>query len=131
MHAKEIVRRYSAEPAVFRNKALLISVNRSATETSLYEATRYAWRISKARAKEAEVILATLHGLIVGAFVAEGDWLDATAANFPGREDAPGRRGFVGREAPAEVRDLYVGKRVPDKYRKRGARGPIKYTWAS
>lgn len=90
MHAKEIIRRYSAEPAVFQHKALLISVNRTATETSLYEATRYAWKISKSKAKDAEVILATLQGLIVGAFVAD-DWLEATAENFPGREDVPGR----------------------------------------
>jgi len=60
MHAKEIIRRYSAEPAIFRHKALLISVNRSATETSLYEATRYAWKLSKSKARQAEVILATL-----------------------------------------------------------------------
>jgi hypothetical protein len=128
MHAREIIRRYSAEPAVFRHKALLISVNRTATETSLYEATRYAWKISKSKAKQAEVILATVHGLIVGAFVAD-DWLDATAANFLGRDDVPGRLGFVGREAPADIAKLYVGKRVPDQYRKRGAANPIKYTW--
>lgn len=129
MHAKEIIRRYSAEPAVFRHKALLISVNRSAAETSLYEATRYAWKISKSKATQAQVILATLQGLIVAAFVAE-DWLDATTANFPGRDDVPGRLGFVGREAPADIRALYVGKRVPDEYRKRGAANPIKYTWS-
>jgi hypothetical protein len=35
MHAKEIVARYRAEPAVFQHRALLISVNRSATEASL------------------------------------------------------------------------------------------------
>ena len=128
MHAKEIIRRYAAEPAVFRHRALLISVNRSATETSLYEATRYAWKISKSNAKQAEVILATLQGLIVGAFIAD-DWLDATAANFPGRDDVPGRLGFVGREAPADIKALYMDKRVPDKYRKRGAANPIKYTW--
>jgi hypothetical protein len=130
MHAREIIRRYSAEPAVFRHKALLISVNRTATETSLYEATRYAWKISKSKAKQAEVILATVHGLIVGAFVAD-DWLDATAANFLGRDDVPGRLGFVGREAPADIAKLYVGKRVPDQYRKRGAANPIKYTWSA
>lgn len=128
MHAKEIVRRYSAEVAVFQHKALLISVNRSATETSLYEATRYAWKISRPKAKQAEVILATLQGLIVGAFVAD-DWLSATAEHFPGREEVPGRLGFVGREAPPEVSALYVGKRVPDEYRKRGSANPIKYTW--
>lgn len=128
MHAKEIIRRYAAEAAVFQHKALLISVNRSAAETSLYEATRYAWKISRSKAQQADVILATLQGLIVGAFVAD-DWLAATSANFPGREDVPGRLGFVGREAPAEIRRLYVGKRVPDEYRKPGAANPIKYTW--
>lgn len=129
MHAHEIIRRYSAEPAVFQHRALLISVNKSATEaSSLYEATRFAWRINKSNAGQAEVILATVQGLIVGAFVAD-DWLDATAVNFPGHEDAPPRIGFVGGDAPAEMRELYVGKRVPDEYRKKGAVFPVKYTW--
>jgi hypothetical protein len=129
MHAKEIIRRYSAEPAVFKHKAILISVNRTATEVSLYEATRYAWKISKSKAEQSEVVLATVQGLIVGAFVAE-KWLEATAANFPGREEVHGRLGFEGRDAPAEIAALYVGKRVPDEYRKRGAANPIKYTWS-
>ncbi len=128
MHAREIMQRYAAEPAVFHHKALLISVNRSAFERSLYDATRYAWKISRSKAKAAEVILATAQGLIVGAFVAT-EWLAATAENFPDRGAAPGRFGFVGREAPPEIKQLYVGKRVPDEYRKRGAANPIKYTW--
>jgi len=130
MHANEIIRRYTAEPAVFRHKALLINVNKyaDAADRSLYEATRYAWKIAKSKAKQAEVILANLQGLIVGAFVAD-EWLDATAENFPGRDDRPGRLGFKGRKAPPDITGLYVGKRVPDEYRKRGAANPIKYTW--
>lgn len=131
MHAREIVRRYSAEPAVFRHKALLISVNRSAAERSLYDATRYAWKIDMRKAKQADVILSTMQGVIVGAFIAH-DWLEATAANFPGRAEGdgvPGRFGFVGEEAPADLKKIYVGKRVPDEYRKPGAANPIKYTW--
>jgi hypothetical protein len=129
MHAKEIITRYCAEPAVFQHRALLISVNRTATETSLYEATRYAWKISKSKAEKAEVVLATRQGLIVDAFIADR-WLEATALNFPGRADVPGRLGFVGHEAPSDITGLYVGKRVPDEYRKRGAANPIKYTWS-
>ena len=128
MHAREIVSRYCAQSAVFRHRALLISVNRSATETSLYEATRYAWKISKPKAGQAEVILATRQGLIIGAFVADR-WLAATETNFPGRDERPGRMGFVGNAAPEELGRLYIGKRVPDEYRKRGAANPIKYTW--
>lgn len=128
MHAKEIIQRYAAEPAVFRHKAMLISVNRSAAGTSLYEATRYAWKVGLSKAQQAEVILATLQGLIVGAFIVQ-EWLPATSENFPGREDVPGRLGFIGEEASPQIRDLYVGKRVPDEYRKRGSANPIKYTW--
>jgi hypothetical protein len=130
MHAKEIIQRYCAEPAVFHHKALLINVNRSATETSLYEATRFAWKISKSKAKGAEVVLATQQGMIVGAFTPHR-WLEATAANFPDRGEVAGRIGFIGEEAPPAIRALYVGKRVPDEYRKPGAANPIKYTWGS
>lgn len=129
MHAQEIIRRYSAEPAVFRHKALLINVNRSASERSLYDATRYAWRLDRRKAAQAEVILATRLGLIVGAFVAQR-WLEATPENFPDLIDpGPGRVGFIGHQAPREIQQLYIGKLVPDKYRKRGSANPIRYTW--
>jgi len=128
MHAEEIIRRYSAQPAVFRHKAILITVNRTATETSLYEATRYAWKIDKTKARHAELVLAAVRGLIIGAFVPE-EWLDATEANFPGRESRPDRIGFLGHEADPDIAKLYVGKRVPEAYRKRGAANPIRYTW--
>jgi hypothetical protein len=130
MHASEIIARYCAEPAVFVHKAILISVNIAAKETSLYEAVRYAWKLKKSTAEQADVILATVRGEIVGAFVAHR-WLEATAENFPGRVTAPGRYGFEGEEAPADVVARYVGKRVPDEYRKPGAANPIKYTWHS
>jgi hypothetical protein len=128
MHAKEIISHYCAELAVFKHKALLINVNISATETSLYEATRFAWRIDRARAEQAEVALAIRQGLILDAFIPRL-WLPATSANFPGHEDAPRRFGFEGEQASDAIRNLYVGKRVPDEYRKRGAQFPIKYTW--
>lgn len=128
MHAKEIVRRYCAEPAVFQHKALLICVNRTAAERSLYDATRYAWKLKKSKAEQADVILAVQQGLIVGAFIAH-HWLEAISTNFPLFEDRPGRFGFEGEEAPEDVKKLYVDKRVPDEYRKPGAANPIKYTW--
>jgi hypothetical protein len=128
MHAQEIVRRYSAPVAEFKHRAILISVNRSASEHSLYEAVRFAWKLNRDRVRDAELVLATLKGLIIGAFVPD-EWLEATCANFPGRSDEAGRLGFVGYEAPNQVRSFYVGKRVPDEFRKPGAANPVKYTW--
>ena len=128
MHAQEIVNRYQADVAEIKRRAILINVNRSATETSLYEATRYAWRIAVKKAQRAEVVLAVRQGIIVGVFIAE-KWLPATPENFPGREPVEGRHGFIGTEASDSIRKMYAGKRIPDKYRKKGAANPIKYTY--
>ena len=128
MHADEIVERYQMEEAEFEHKALLINVNHSSESSSLYEATRYAWRVSVKKAKRAEVVLAVTRGTIIGAFVVD-DWLTADEEHFPGREPMKDRHGFVGREASPEITKLYYRKRVPNEYRKRGASNPIKYTY--
>ena len=128
MHAQEIIYRYKAEPAVFKHQAILININRTALEMSVYEATRYAWRISKKKAEQAEIIVAVCQGIIVDVFVAE-IWMPATIAHFPNREPVPGRYGFVGTEANDKIRKMYLRKRIPDRYRKKGAANPIKYTY--
>jgi len=128
MHAQEIVNKYQARPAKFKHRAVLINVNRTAEERSLYEATRFAWKISPKKAARAEIVVAVRNGIIVAVFVAKS-WLPATEEHFPGREARPGRHGFIGSEAPEEIRRLYIGKRLPDEYRKRGAANPIKYTY--
>ncbi|KAF0285814.1 hypothetical protein BA899_01145 [Spiribacter sp. SSL99] len=127
MHAAQINQAYNAPTAVFEHRALLISVNVSAFDNPLYEAVRYAWRLSEQRAKQTEVVLAVEKGVIRGAFIPEV-WKEATAKNFPGRPDCPGRLGFFGHEAPSDIKDLYVGRQVPRRYRF-GSMNPIRYTW--
>lgn len=128
MHAEEIIRRYAAKPAEFKHKALLITINRSAAENSIYEATRFAWKLSKSKVRDAELVIAHIQGMIVGVFVPER-WMEATSENFPGREDAPGRLGFEGKDAPEKTRKMYIGRSIPQDFRKRGAANPVKYTW--
>lgn len=126
MHAEEIIQKYHAQPADFKHRILLISVNRSSLEQPLYEATRFAWRLGN-KARQAEYVLACVQGIIRGAFVPE-KWMAATTANFPGRVDEPTRLGFEGRQAPSDIQNEYVGKRVPDNYRF-GTANPVRYTW--
>src|ERR1700677_3891961 len=99
MHSKQVIERYEAKEAVFHHNAVLININRSATERdSVYEAVRYAWKIDPKKARKAELVLAVIQGLIVGVFIAE-EWRSATVVNFPGTQfDRPGRWGFVGHE---------------------------------
>lgn len=130
MHANQIIERYKAKEAVFRHKAILINVNRSAAEKdSIYEAVRYAWKVDPKKAAKAEIVLAVLQGLIIGVFVAD-KWLAATPANFPHTPgDRQGRWGFIGHEAPEEILRQYLRRRLPDSMRKRGAANPVKYAF--
>jgi len=131
MHAAEVIRLYEAPEATFQHKVILINVNKSIETDHVYDAVRYAWKIDPNKAKQFSYVLAVRNGLIIGVFVAV-EWLSATADNFPGiNRDGygprEGRFGFVGHEAPDEVRQLYVSRRIPDKYRKQGAANPIRY----
>lgn len=128
MHALEIIRKYEAEPAIFEHRAVIINVNRTATENSLYEATRYAWKINPKKASRADIVVAVRLGIIIAVFQAE-KWLPANSSNFPGRETNPGRYGFIGSEANDAMKIRYLGKRLPEKFQKKGAANPIKYTY--
>lgn len=128
MHAQEIVNKYRAAVAEFEHKAVIINISRSAEETTLYEATRYAWKLDPKKAQRAEIVLAIRNGLIVAVF-SNVKWLPATAENFPGRQSVPGRYGFKGDEDHGALRRQYVNKRLPDSMRKQGAANPIRYTF--
>ena len=86
----------------------------------------------KYAAEEAEIILAVAQGIIRGAYV-NATWLAATKSNFSDHliqaSDAK-RWGFEADEAPIEIRNLYVGKKIPSQYeRKKGEISPVKYTY--
>lgn len=129
MNAYEILMRYKAEPAIFDHNVLMININRSINNKDTYDAVRFAWKLSVHRAKRAEYILAVEKGIIVGVFKAL-TWQLATKQNFPEFGDHNDKRyGFVGEEASEEIKEQYLYKRIPEKYRKKGASNPIKYSY--
>jgi hypothetical protein len=128
MHSSEIINKYSAPEVVFQHKAVIINISRTAAADTLYESTRYAWRLNLGKAREAEVVLAVRFSMIIGVFTAD-QWLAATVENFPLREPIEGRFGFIGKPAEKEVSEIYLGKKLPDDYRKKGASNPIRYNF--
>jgi hypothetical protein len=128
MHATEIINMYEAQDAdLSLHKIIMINVN-DAEQRSLYNSTRLAWRMSKEKAEKAEYVLAVSKGLIRGVFKPTR-WMDATPEHFPGIEPMPGRIGFEGEIAEPHICEIYLRKKVPDEYRKRGAANPIKYSY--
>jgi len=129
-HVEEIVSEYTVDQFVTKEPLILISIGRSYEdeERNVYQAAQAAWVIDGEKAqREKQLVLAHRRGLVVGAWRPDG-WFPATKERFPWLEnDIPGRWGFEGPDAEEEVRGFYVGKRVPDKYRAKGAANPIRY----
>ena len=126
---------YSGEEFEVKERLMLISIGVSFYRmNSPYDAVRYAWKINRGRVERYKLVLASLKGMIVGAY-RPTEWLPATKDNFPDLlngypdfySEAPERYGFVGEPAETADWNYYVGKRVPDRYRPRGAANPIRY----
>ena len=127
-HAVEIIAEYRAEPFEAREPLILISIGKSYDEEdkSIYEAVRGCWVINPERARKHNLVLAHRRGIVVGAFRTT-DWLPSTKANFPWHTGDENRWGFVGKPAEQETARLYMGKRVPEAYRAKGAANPVRF----
>ncbi len=135
MTSQEILDKYQAETADFKNyKILIIKINRSASSNmSTYDATRFAWVINKERAEKADYIVAVEKGIIIDVFVAK-KWHKARRNYFPEflseSTNYPNKRhGFIGDKAEEEIRKLFLRKRLPEDYTKKGASNPIQYNY--
>ncbi len=136
-HVEEIVSQYAAEEFSVDAPFMLIYIGRYLDAVGdPYEAVRWRWKINVERARRYRLVLAHANGLIIGAY-RPSEWLPATRENFPSKfgeleEDSvdpetgrPTRWGFIGEPAERDIWSLYVGKRVPQKYR--GKQNPVQY----
>jgi hypothetical protein len=129
MNSIEIINRYKAQEVEFKNRVLMITINTSIIDKSIYDATRFAWRLDVKRAKRAEYILAVEKGIVVGVFVAKS-WHKADKDNFPEfTTDNSKRFGFIGEQASEAIQEFYIRKKIPKKFREQGASNPIKYNF--
>lgn len=129
MNAIEIVNKYAAEEIKFEHNVVMITINRSITDKSIYDATRFAWRIDKSKAEKADFVLSVEKGIVVGVFKAY-EWKLARKNHFPEFDSHTNSRyGFIGEEADPEIQKKYMRKRIPSEFRKKGAANPIKYNY--
>lgn len=125
-HVSEIIEEYSAEEFVVGEPLILISIGQSWRRLGVYGAVKGIWRLDMERAKRRKLVLAHVRGVVRGAYRPE-KWWRTTAEDLPDRPDQVGRIGFEGSEAEPEVWEGYVGKRVPARYRKKGAQASCRY----
>ena len=111
------------EAFVPKDRLLLVSINKSIKHLPVYDATRYAWRVDRARVEDVDLVLGCEKQIVKGVF-AVSRWLDGspgkpTETNFPGlKATHEGQRwGFEGTEAIEADQSHYLEKRVPDLLR--------------
>ena len=127
-HVSEIIQEYSAEEFVVDEPLILISIGQLWRRLGVYGAVKGIWKLDMERAKRRKLVLAHVRGVVRGAYrPEEGKWWRVTAEDVPNQPGLVGRIGFEGGEAEPEVWERYVGKRVPAKYRKRGAQASCRY----
>ena len=129
-HVEEIIDEYAGEEFEVKEPLMLISIGVMFYQRdNAYDAVRWAWKINRSKVAQYKLVLAHVRGVVVGAY-RPLEWLPATRGNFPelaGVSDAPDRWGFNGEPAGQEDWDYYVRKRVPGRYRRRGAQSPVRY----
>jgi hypothetical protein len=106
----------NVEPFVPRDRLLLVSIAKTIGKTkSIYDAARFAWPVNVDRARNVDLVLACVGGIVKGVFVARL-WMEATKKSFP--DLVPTHRdlrwGFEGVEADQAIQANYLEKRVPD-----------------
>ncbi len=126
-HADEIIKAHTLEPFELDQSLILINIAALWNVLDTYDATRVAWKVDRSRVGRYKLVLGHARGIVRGAYRPD-KWLPATTDNFPLMDhDMEGRWGFNGKAAEETVWNRYVGKRVPDEYRRKGAANPIRY----
>lgn len=105
-------------------KYIIIKVNDRVLQernNDLYETARCAWKVSLNKAKECQYCFATLNGVVKGVYTIDG-WQ-------PDHWGEQNRFELYGKEAPKEIRERFINKRLPEKYRKKGMASPFLYNF--
>lgn len=83
-----------------------------------YDRTRRAWKLSINKAKKYPYVLSVSNSIVKEVYEVE-KWQPSDLIE--------GRFEFIGKVAEKEIRDLFINKKIPEKYRKKGQASPILY----
>lgn len=83
----------------------------------VYETVRAAWKIDVKKAAKYKYVLAVINGVVREVFEVY-EWHSAKDQN---------RYEFSGKKANDSVRNVFIDKKIPSKYRKKGQASPVLY----
>lgn len=116
----ELITKYTTKTVDFDEKVIVIKLRPSTVQEfygDVYEAGRRWWRLNKERAEQAELAIISVQGIIQGVYK-DLKWVSSKKLE---------RIGFTATEADDNVKDKYIGKRIPEKMLK--AQNPTVYNY--
>lgn len=132
---EELCRRYNPEEVEIKEKAILITINKayypSISPRELYEYTRSSWKLGEVNKKLVEYAFSMYKSTILEVYKIKG-WFRGGEIFGGGDEnherEENDRWEFVGKIAPIDIREKYVGKVLAKTQRTQwGAQNPIRY----
>jgi hypothetical protein len=85
----------------------------------LYDCTRGIWRLSRARAEQAQYAFAVYRGIVKEVYEIK-QWYPAGETKYKERQfdaaDLKNRYEFIGRVATNKVREKYLDRRMPERH---------------
>ena len=118
----------------FNEKCMIIKIRHKTIleRGSIYEAVRRFWRADIKRAEQAEYVLAyeIEKKTIIGVYVPTL-WYITNEENVKkyGGEVDNNRIAFIGEEAENEIKNKYLNKGIPDKYKTK-SQNPVQYSYS-
>ncbi len=103
-------------------KYIIIKINDRVLQernNDVYETVRSAWKVNLSKIKDYKYCLAVLNGVVKNVYDIE-EW-------HPDHRGRDGRYEFIGKQASDDIRKIFVNKRLPEKYRKKGMASPVLY----
>ncbi len=99
-------------------KYCIIKINDEHDRENVYEKVRKHWKVNLDRISKIPYVLASHNGVIIEVFEAN-KWYASP--------DVPGRCMFDGKQASNGIRKLFINKRLPKHYIKKGMASPVLY----
>lgn len=95
-----------------------INKNGGVENNGIYKAVRWCWKIKPSRANKYPYVLAVRYGIVVGVYQVNNDgWK---------KVDNSERAYFDGVEASNEIKNIFLNKKIPERFRRR--QNPASYS---
>ncbi len=84
---------------------------------SIYEATRYSWVVNPKRVNKIPYVLGVISGVVRGVYEVDHWELSDNGIRYE----------FHGKDAPNDIKNYFINKRIPPCYTKKGRSNPVCY----